>query len=75
MTQITDTTGATAEIAERQQTEEEKAAGYLEGRALIILCLAFMSVSFVLALDKTILGLDPPALCLPAPCIETEGIS
>jgi hypothetical protein len=49
--------GVTADMTEIQHAEEGDAPAYLEGWALISLTLAFMSISFVLALDNTILGL------------------
>lgn len=58
MATAADTTiSAIADMAEMQQTEQDKASAYMEDRTLVFLCVAFMSVSFVLALDNTILGL------------------
>lgn len=48
--------GVTGDALENQQSEEEQDAKYMQGWALVSLTVAFMSISFVLALDNTILG-------------------
>lgn len=54
-----DTVGVTADMIEKQHIEQEEdadAGHYLEGVSLASLVMANAAISFVLALDKTILG-------------------